>query len=423
MIETLAISSPPSLCVSPRSSPSDCSMDSNPKLHQSHSHLNAFGTSDSPRSSCYHADSSLSPPGSDNHLQVSPRTVPLSFHNLTCHEKDTAPTSISPSKSYGYAVLTIRKSSLYPNTNSSSLSREPSHGSFGLYMPGTSPIHHRRRPSTELSLSPSNLRFARSEPPCPQHSPTGHVRGEINESLYSSNNSSAENMSPHSVEDLLFPGGLEMGSVSSGVSGDEICPRHHHRQSVSSTVSIPCSNRDDDEVLGHMDHFEGEIETSIAMEPIAPSMLVPLVDRSDEMSELLKHPANESWIHLVQNTIGRDVYENKCISLWTKTDRDQMSDSEWLKMSKKLLSKKGCGGICDNRLWHEFCGMVGWDSGSVIFEDEDDYEESSMRRPSREGLVLSGEMGSIAEELEEEEVGGLRNPVAVSTHSDLEEYS
>ncbi|KAF8539970.1 hypothetical protein BDD12DRAFT_804858 [Trichophaea hybrida] len=290
-------------------------------------------------------------------------------------------------------------------------------------MPGTSPVHHRRRPSTELSLSPSNLRFARSEHPYPQHSPTRHLREESIESFYSSSNSSAENMTPHSVEDSLFPGGLEMGSVSSGVGGDEICPRHHHRQSVSSTISIPCSNHDDDEVLSHMDHFKGEIETSIAMELMAPSMLVPLVDRSDEMSELLKHPVNESWIHLVQNTIGRDVYENKCIPLWTKTDRNQMSDSEWLKMSKLLLSKKGCGGICDGRLWHEFCGMVGWDSGSVIFEDEYDYDESSMWLPGREVLVFSGEMSSIAEELEEEEdVSGLRNSVPMSTDSDLKKH-
>lgn len=207
-----------------------------------------------------------------------------------------------------------------------------------------------------------------------------------------------------------------MGSVSSG--GDEICPRHHHRQSVSSTVSIPCSNRDDDEVLGHLDHFEGEIETSIALELIAPSMLIPLVDRSDEMSELLKHPANESWIHLAQNTIGRDIYENKCTPLWTKTNRDQVPDSEWLKTSQKLLTKKGCGGICDGRLWHEFCGMVGWDSGAVIWEEDDNHNESSM--PSREGLVTGGEMGSIAEELEEE-VGGLPDFVPTSTDSDPKE--
>ncbi|KAA8901372.1 hypothetical protein FN846DRAFT_754029, partial [Sphaerosporella brunnea] len=179
---------------------------------------------------------------------------------------------------------------------------------------------------------------------------------------------------------------------------DEICHRHHHRQSITSTVSITCSDRDEEDLPSHMDHIEGEIESTIAMEPMAPSMLVPLVDRCEEMQDLLAHLANQAWVKLVQNTISAETYEQKCLRLWTETSREQMPDLEWLMRSKALLSKKGCGGICDGRLWNEFCGMVGWDSGAPL-------EEIDMlrHRESRESLdsTSSGKMSSIAEEEEQ----------------------
>jgi hypothetical protein len=218
----------------------------------------------------------------------------------------------------------------------------------------------------------------------------------------------------NSPDEAVFPGGLELSTCS-----DEICRRHHHRQSVSSTVSITCSDRDEDDLAGQLDNFDGDIESSIALEPISPNMLVPLVDRCGEMADLLAHPANKSWTKLVQNTIGIDAYENKCLSLWTKTERSQMPDLEWLRRSKALLSKKGCGGICDGRIWNEFCGMVGWDAGAPL--DEQEPHKGPSARSSRESLVStsSGKMSSIAEQQEEEEELGEEH--CQSSSGDIEE--
>jgi hypothetical protein len=65
-----------------------------------------------------------------------------------------------------------------------------------------------------------------------------------------------------------------------------------------------------------------------------------------------------------------------------------------LKESRRLLEPPGCGGVCDGRLWHEFCGMVGWDG---VLEDLVQSQD----------VVPSQDMGVIKEEEEEELVGRL----------------
>ena len=386
-METLALpaSSPPQLSSSPNSLPESASpaapMDPQSSPRRLSTHLDAFRAPtvsfrSAPHSSSdYRSDTSPHSPypaPNDAALDAatSPRTLPLSFRNLSVHEADTATKSTgrstSPSRLVGCPTLTIRKSSAHSGT---SLSRSPIYSTF--------PLRHRRQ-SMESSLSPTNPKF--HEP----YSPTG---------------------SAHSFEtDPIFPGGLELHG-SGNEEAEQLCPRHHHRQSVSSTISITCSSRspsvsDDDGAAA-----EGEIEATIAMEPAAPSMLVPLVDRDQEMADLLGHPANAAWVKLLQGTIGPDVYNLQCVPLWTATSRREMPDVKWLKRSKNLLETKGCGGICDGRLWNEFCGMVGWDMGSPLLGEEEADEDRQLRsRGSRESLhsTSSGKMSSIAEEMEEE---------------------
>jgi hypothetical protein len=253
---------------------------------------------------------------------------------------------MDPTSTLGHPMLTIRKSRDFS----------------GQHIPcgGSPPRRHRRRPSTEFSLS--SVPREEGLDSIPRH---------------------------HRFDE---PG-----------SEDEICPRHHHRQSVTSTVSITCSEGEEevDDLPSHLERFEGAIESSIAMEPMAPTMLVPLVDRCAEMKELLEHPANREWTKLVQNTIGVEDYEKKCLPLWTETSREVMPDLEWLMRSKAVLSKKGCGGICDGRLWIEFCGMVGWDAGAPLEEID-----ALRRRQSRESLVSTGSSGKMSSIAEEEEFAG-----------------
>ena len=142
---------------------------------------------------------------------------------------------------------------------------------------------------------------------------------------------------------------------------------------------------------------------SVPMQPVSPQMLVPLLDpRSKEMAELLAHPANASWTHLGRNMLGSDVWDNRCLPLWTGTDRAQVSDAGWLRQSRDLLLQSspsspahGGNGVY-GRLWHEFCGMVGWDSGAADPAEEGQGSDKMDVRPrlSRESLKMS----SIAEE-------------------------
>ncbi|KAI5855819.1 hypothetical protein BZA05DRAFT_389755 [Tricharina praecox] len=407
MMETLVLPvSPPQLSSTPNSlsesSSPATSMDSQGSPRRLPAYLDAFRAptvtfrsappSGSNSSSNYRSEiipNSLYPASSDaaQDAAMSPRTMPLSFSNLSVHEADTASTSgtsTSPSRLAGSPMLIFRKSSVHSAT---------SHAHSPIY--STSPLRHRRQ-SVDFALSPSNPKFlALNTSNQELHAPNDNEP-------YSPTNSAHSAHSAHSFEtDPIFPGGLEE-------EGEQICPRHHHRQSVSSTISITCSSRspsvvsDDD---GNAAAGEGEIEATIPMEPMAPSMLVPLVDRNEEMADLLGHHANAAWVKLVQGTIGADVYSSQCVPLWTATSRREMSDSKWLKKSKNLLETKGCGGICDGRLWNEFCGMVGWDMSSPLHgEGRDDGDRMLRSRGSRDSLgsTSSGKMSSIIEEMEEE---------------------
>lgn len=343
--------------------------------HPSANHRNApRGAGNSCRSGT--SSSSLFPGTTDATLE-SPRTLPLSFRNLSVHEADTATSagmSTSPSRLAGCPMLMIRKSSVHSSTHSHS----------AIY--STSPLRHRRQ-SVEFTLSPPNpksfaLNSSSHEPHNEQepHSPTSARSFE--------------------TTDVIFPGGMEPHG-SNNEDGGHICPRHHHRQSVSSTISITCSSRSES-VSGGDDEDEVEVE-AIALEPMAPSMLVPLVDRNEEMADLLGHPANAAWVKLARRTIGPDVYDSQCVPLWTATSRREMPDLKWLKKSKSLLETKGCGGICDGRLWSEFCGMVGWEMGSPLLDEDEADEDGRLRsRSSHEsiGSTSSSKMISIAEEEE-----------------------
>lgn len=144
------------------------------------------------------------------------------------------------------------------------------------------------------------------------------------------------------------------------------------------------------------------VETSVPIQPVLPEMLVPLLDpRSQAMAELLAHPANASWTHLGRNMLGSSVWDSRCLPLWTGSDRAQVSDAAWLRQSRDLLLQSSLSHGCDGMLWHEFCGMVGWESGAVIADPagggagEDVPSQGDVRpRLSRESLKMS----SIAEE-------------------------
>lgn len=188
------------------------------------------------------------------------------------------------------------------------------------------------------------------------------------------------------TDDMMFP--VTVDDIH--LCDENHCSNHHHRQSSSSIVSIKCDKSDDDnDSIYGMENIEGEIETMIPMAPMAPLMLVPLIDRPIEMAELLDHRANKRWVNLVKHSVGDEKYKNQCLPLWTGTSRSRCPDIAWLRRSKDLLITKSCGGNKDGRLWSEFCDMVGWSESDINLDDDDSHRRSSAS-PRRDSQDRSG---------------------------------
>lgn len=124
-------------------------------------------------------------------------------------------------------------------------------------------------------------------------------------------------------------------------------------------------------------------------------MLVPLLDRPKDMSNLVKHPCRTRFMQILKNSLGDDVFENQLLKIWLEADRNQMSDAEWLWKTKLIiLQRAGAGSACrDGKLWGDFCDMVGWD------EDDLSIDPTEERRS---GTPIEA-MEKIAEDAEEEE--------------------
>lgn len=255
-----------------------------------------------------------------------------------------------------------------------------------------------RNPSLTIRRAPNgaslpkdldSLRFDEYSPP--QETGQRHHRRRRTGSL-----SDVPSQRDIQTDDMMFP--VTVDDIH--LCDEKHCSNHHHRQSSSSIVSIKCDKSDDDsDSIYGMDHIEGDIETSIPMAPMAPLMLVPLIDRPVEMAELLDHRANKRWVNLVKHSVGDEKYKNQCLPLWTGTSRSRCPDIAWLRRSKDLLITKSCGGNKDGRLWSEFCDMVGWSESDINLDDDDSHRRPSVspRRGSQDGSG-SPQMMCIVEE-------------------------
>lgn len=304
---------------------------------------------------------------------VSPTTVPISFN--------------SPRESvHGLSLRIGRSPAISPNlapSSPSSLFRATSDRNPSLTI---------RRAPSGASLSKDIEAFRLDDHSPPKESGRRHHRRRRTGSL-----SSSPPQRDTQNDDMMFPATVD----EIHLCDEDHCSNHHHRQSSSSTVSIKCDKSDDDNDSIHgMDHIEGEIEASIPMAPMAPLMLVPLINRPVEMAELLDHRANKRWVYWVKHSVGDDKYKNECLPLWTGTSRSRCPDIAWLKRSKDLLVAKSCGGNKDGRLWSEFCDMVGWAENDIDLDDDDLHRPPSVsprRRGSQDGNT-SPQMKSIVEE-------------------------
>lgn len=341
----------PRFCLDAFHSPSEFSSRANGSRHSSAAQS---------RSNSIHEDS-----------LVSPTAMPVSFNSLrdSAHDLNQR-IGKSPGTSPGLAPSS--PSGIFRGTSD----RNPA-------------LTIRRAPSgASLSKDIEHLRLDENSPP--KDSGRRHHRRRRTGSL-----SDSPPRRQSLTEDMLFPATVD--DIHECDEGH--CSNHHHRQSSSSIVSIKCDRSDDDNDSTHaMEHIEGEIEATIPMAPMAPLMLVPLIDRPVEMAELIEHYANKRWVNQVKHTVGDDVYKNQCLPLWTETGRNKLPDIAWLKRSKDLLVANSCGGNRDPRLWSEFCDMVGWSEGEIELEEENRRPSSSPRRHGSQDGNISPQMKCIVEE-------------------------
>jgi len=261
-------------------------------------------------------------PRRDYDNMVSPMTLPQSFGAL----RDS--------------VHTLGMRVRNPPDTSPSFGYSPSSSAFESL---SGPALNTRRASSSSSLQKDMEELTLDEP---RSSTRRHHRRRTT----SRSGSGPREMFPATVEDLHH-------------CDEKHCSNHHHRQSSSSIVSIKCDKSDEDEA-------NAAERLASYMEPYTSQMLVPLVDRPQEMRELLGHRSNKDWASLVRRTFGEKLYKSQCLPLWTETSRRTMPDREWLKRTKDLLTHKTRGGYTDGRLWSEFCAMVGWDESGVEMEEE-----------------------------------------------------
>lgn len=301
--------------------------------------------------------SSKTSPRRDSNDMVSPTTLPQSFGAL----RDS--------------VHTLGMRVRNPPGTSPGFGYSPSSSAFESL---SSPVLNTRRAPGGPSLQKGVEELTLDEP----HSST---RRHHRRRTTSRSGSGPREMFPATVEDLHH-------------CDEKHCSNHHHRQSSSSIVSIKCDKSDEDEANA----IERLANREIHMEPCAPQMLVPLVNRRQEMRELLEHRSNKDWASLVRRTFGEKLYKAQCLPLWTETGRRTMPDREWLRRTKDLLTHKTRGGCVDGRLWSEFCAMVGWDESGIEMEEEW-AKNGHSRSPRTRSHDSSPQMNAILEAEDEED--------------------
>ncbi|TGZ79791.1 hypothetical protein EX30DRAFT_396853 [Ascodesmis nigricans] len=256
----------------------------------------------------------------------------IPFSNFSLQDRDSI-SSGSPLGSYGHPVLTIRRQ---PSSVSSAVSLESPHDGDLIF-----PLSSR---SPRLSAASEGLERRDST---------------------ASTSSTASRRNRASITSL----------PTDAECDPETCQHHHHRrQSISSTINVDCTSTSPP----LLSPGGGDLEATISLEPAAQGMLIPLIDRPGEMAELLANPHNRPWVKMVVRAIGEERYKEEGEGLWVRTGRETIGDREWLRRSRALLREVGAEGWRDERLWREFCGMVGWDGGVEGWRWDADGEEAGV---------------------------------------------
>ncbi|KAF8460279.1 hypothetical protein BDZ91DRAFT_426906 [Kalaharituber pfeilii] len=192
---------------------------------------------------------------------------------------------------------------------------------------------------------------------------------------------------------------LMAAATTEEVKNPELLAQHHSDlySAIDTQSETPDSRRTSmqDLAVPIIPIEDTTVSSSIPLYEVPSDMMVPLLDRSNDMKRLLSHRSCDRSLHILKNVLGDEVFEGKLMKLWTETDRKEVSDAEWLWRTKSLILQGTAGGdgCREWKLWGDFCAMVGF--------DEDD---TSIDPPEEKRLGTPIEtMEKIGEEEEESE--------------------
>ncbi|BFZ64499.1 hypothetical protein YB2330_005645 [Saitoella coloradoensis] len=162
-------------------------------------------------------------------------------------------------------------------------------------------------------------------------------------------------------------------STSLSTTATPLTPKFAHSSSFSSSFGLSSSP-----ILairpGLREEGKGAPRAEVPMTPLAPHVLLPMVDRRGEMCSLMRHEKNLGFFTSMRNRVGEEKYK-ELRRLWIETERSPVpspspspslpgggegerrvvvSDCEMIKMTRDALKAD------HPDLWCSWCDIVGW---------------------------------------------------------------
>lgn len=307
-------------------------------------------------------------------VSCSPSNYPTSFahHAIRSEEPPTSPSSSggqSPSLVFrgipGSPALNIRRAG-----SSASISRDLEDFNLGDPLQGGSILHHQHH-------------YHGHSPVHSKYSPRANTRRQFS-------------LSELTHDDIFA------AATTEEVKNPDFLAKHHDAlRSAIETLPSGIENRRHsvaDMAVPVIPIEETTVSSSIPLYEVPQDMMVPLLDRPSDMKRLLSHRSCDRSLLILRNVIGDEAFDKKLMKLWTETDREKVSDAEWLWTTKSIIMQAAGEGdkTREWKLWGDFCEMVG-------FDEEDTSIDRDEKQDKRSGSPVET-MEKIGEEEEEPDV-------------------
>lgn len=189
------------------------------------------------------------------------------------------------------------------------------------------------------------------------------------------------------------------------------------RTSMKSDAASLGEASSDGQTFGSAGRNSSSFESEVPIVAVHGNIMVPLIDRPEEMKDLLSNGHNSQLQSLLKSALGPKNFD-KAVKLWTEVPRrnggsgrgspnkddksgtiNAMDDPEWLLETRRLLVS-GLHG--DKVLWHQWCNMVGWDDSISPDSDRDLAQTESTLAQERGSSLSLTAAADVIPEVEEE---------------------